>query len=78
MVDAGGWTGLHYCAAASDGPSGDQLSSTISSLIQAGAQIDARDKKGMAPLELSVLSGDAETCRLLSQWNATVIDPFLL
>lgn len=68
-------TALHYVIAPPDGLVGGLFRTgehyeTLQTLIEAGADLEARDVKGRTPMAVAMLRGDKEAMRLLHQAGA--------
>jgi ankyrin repeat protein len=73
--DMDGWTALHYATAGGDGPlSGKSMShrEALETLLDAGANINARTTKGDVALTLAARKGQVEWVRVLIDRGADV------
>lgn len=67
-VDVGNWTPLHW--AVDMGAVAGQRKETVSTLIDAGANLEAKDFEGSTPLLRACMSGNEELVRLLIEAGA--------
>jgi uncharacterized glyoxalase superfamily protein PhnB len=73
-------TALHYVIAPPDGLVGGLFRTgehyrTLETLLELGADVDARDARGRTPLDVAMLRGDREAMRLLYGAGARESDP---
>ena len=74
-------TALHYVVAPADGLVGGLFRTgehyaTLETLIELGADLEARDAKGRTPLDMAMLRGDRKAMRLLFAAGAKGPEPF--
>ena len=50
----------------------DEFAAVINQLLEAGVEVDVREKKGMTPLMLAALFGHVELCKLLIEFGADI------